>query len=171
MIPKKYLLLLMIGGAIIALDQAVKMIVHSYFNFHESIEVIPGFFSLTYVRNTGAAFGILSQSHDTFRSIFFLTMPVLAAIFIVFIIRGLDNKDWVQISSLSSIFGGALGNYIDRLRFGYVVDYLDFHYKREFVWPAFNVADIAIVCGVGVLLLLMLIEWKEQKNQQTQKSS
>lgn len=164
MITKKYLILIALAGFIIALDQAAKIYVHANFQWSESIEVIPGYFNLTYVRNTGAAFGILSQSHETFRKIFFLTMPLIASLIIIFIIRGLGEKDTLQVFALSSIFGGAIGNYIDRVMHGFVVDYLDFHFQRIYVWPAFNVADIAIVIGVGILMLLMLLEWKNERN-------
>ena len=83
----KYLILAAIAGAIITFDQATKMYVHTHFSLHESIDVIQGFFNLTYVRNYGAAFGFLAESHPTFREIFFLSMPPVALLVILAILR------------------------------------------------------------------------------------
>ncbi|MBC86222.1 MAG: signal peptidase II [Bdellovibrionaceae bacterium] len=151
----KYLILVTIAGLIIALDQATKLYIHTHFSLGESITVINDFFNITYVRNTGAAFGFMSTAQETFRNIIFLTMPPVALLVIVMIMRGVHDRDLIQILALSSIFGGAIGNYIDRIRFRYVIDFLDFHIQNEYVWPAFNVADIAIVIGVGILILIM----------------
>jgi signal peptidase II len=150
----KYQLLAAIAGAIITADQAVKMFVHTHFRLHESITVLSGFFNLTYVQNRGAAFGMLAESHPVFRDIFFLSMPPVAMLIILAILRGVPEKDRWMVASLSMVFGGAIGNYIDRLRFGYVVDFLDFHIQDKYVWPAFNIADMAIVGGVAILLFL-----------------
>jgi signal peptidase II len=160
---KKYIWLMAITGFLVALDQITKLYVHTHFNLGESISVIPDFFNLTYVRNFGAAFGFLAESHPTFREIFFLTMPPVALIIILSLLRSVPDKDTLQIAALSSIFGGAIGNYIDRLRFRYVIDFFDFHLKNKYSWPAFNIADVAIVCGVGILLVLMILENKRNQ--------
>ncbi len=158
----KYLILAAIAGTIIAIDQATKMYVHTHFGLHESIEVIQGFFNFTYVRNYGAAFGFLAESHQTFREIFFLSMPPVALLVILAILRGVQEHDRWQIISLSLVFGGAIGNYIDRIRFRYVIDFLDFHIQKKYTWPAFNIADSAIVVGVSILLFLELTRVKSQ---------
>jgi signal peptidase II len=150
----KYQILAAIAGAIITADQAVKMFIHTHFKLHESISVLDGLFNLTYVQNRGAAFGMLAESHPMFREMFFLSMPPVAMLIILAILRGVPENDRWMISSLSMVFGGAIGNYIDRLRFGYVVDFLDFHIQDKYVWPAFNIADMAIVGGVAILLFL-----------------
>lgn len=150
----KYIVLLSIASFVALIDQVLKILVQRHFQLHESIEVISGFFNLTYVRNPGAAFGFLAASHPTFRELFFLIMPPVALIIIFAILRKTDERHKATIVSLSLIFGGALGNYIDRLKFRYVVDFLDFHIQRSVTWPAFNTADIAIVCGVATLLFL-----------------
>ena len=152
----KYMILAAITFALVALDQYTKMIVHSTFELSESVRVIQGFFNLTYVRNVGAAFGIFGQSHETFRQIFFLSVPPIAVGIIIYFIYNLPDNERSEIYALSFISGGAIGNYIDRLRFGYVIDFLDFHYQEKYSWPAFNVADIAIVCGVGFLIFKMI---------------
>jgi signal peptidase II len=159
---KKYIWLLAISGFLISLDQIIKVYVHTHFTLGESLTVIPNLFNLTYVRNFGAAFGFLAESHPQFREIFFLAMPPVALIIILAILRGVKNEDTKQIIALSSIFGGAIGNYIDRIRFRYVIDFLDFHIYGRWSWPAFNIADMAIVGGVGLLLLLMMIENKKK---------
>lgn len=163
-IEKKYLILLSLAGLIIAIDQATKLYIHSHFRLGESIPVINDFFSITYVRNRGAAFGILGNSHETFRNIFFLTMPPIAVVIILSILRGVPSSDKLQVFALSSVFSGAIGNYIDRLRFRYVIDFLDFHYKEVYSYPAFNVADMAIVIGVMILFYILFKEWAESRN-------
>ncbi len=160
---RKYIWLLVITGFLVALDQLIKVYVHTHFHLGESVIVIPNFFNLTYVRNFGAAFGFLAESHPSFRELFFLSMPPIALLIILGILRGVKDSDTKQIIALSSIFGGAIGNYIDRIRFRYVIDFLDFHLYNRWSWPAFNVADMAIVGGVGLLLLLMFLENKEHK--------
>ena len=165
MMKKKYLYLSVITGFLVAADQLVKMYIHTQFHLGESLVVIPNFFNLTYVRNFGAAFGFLAESHPTFREVFFLAMPPVALVIILMIMRGVKDSDTKQIIALSSIFGGAIGNYIDRVRFRYVIDFLDFHVNNKYSWPAFNFADSAIVCGVGLLLLMMAQEARQKKTQ------
>ena len=162
---KKYLYLSVITGLLVAIDQLSKMYIHTQFHLGESTVIIPNFFNLTYVRNFGAAFGFLAESHPTFRELFFLAMPPIALIIIVAILRGVKDDDTKQIVALSCIFGGAIGNYIDRLRFRYVIDFLDFHLNNRYSWPAFNIADSAIVGGVGLLLFMMFLESRTKKNE------
>lgn len=169
MLSRKYLILLSLSTVLVAIDQATKLYVDTHFQLGETVPVIERFFSLTYVRNPGAAFGFLAASHPAFREIFFLSLPPFALIVILAILRGVANRDTWQILALSSVFGGATGNYIDRLRFRSVIDFLDFHYQavnatqRFYTWPTFNVADIAIVMGVAGLLALMLRDWLEER--------
>lgn len=158
---RKYILLLLISCIIIVLDQVTKIYIHSRFQLSETVIVIKDFFNLTYVRNYGAAFGFLAESHPTFREIFFLSMPPIAIIIILTILRSVKDNDFLQISALSLICGGALGNYIDRLNYRYVIDFLDFHIFNKYSYPAFNIADSAIVCGVGILILVMTLEKKK----------
>ncbi len=149
----------------------MKVYVHTHFHLGESVIVIPNFFNLTYVRNFGAAFGFLAESHPSFREIFFLSMPPIALVIILGILRGVKDTDTKQIIALSSIFGGAIGNYIDRVRFRYVIDFLDFHLYNRWSWPAFNIADMAIVGGVGLLLLLMFLENKKKDNTEKEEGA
>lgn len=158
---QKYFVLLALSGAIVALDQAVKMYVHTEFRLGESVTVIQNYFNMTYVRNPGAAFGFLRDSPETFRTIFFLSVPPVVMLIILTMLYTTPNENRLQTFALSFVFGGAIGNYIDRIRFGYVVDFLDFHYKNFYTYPAFNVADIAIVTGVGFILLELIQEWRQ----------
>ena len=163
----KYLLLATISGAVISLDQLIKIFVHTRYHLGESHTVIPGFFDITYIRNFGAAFGILATTHQNFREPFFALVPFLALVAILFILRSTRDSQKMQILALSLIFGGAIGNYIDRLRFRFVIDFLDIHLKDIYHWPAFNIADSAIVCGVGILFLQMLFSKAEKTTVKT----
>lgn len=160
-LKKKYIILIAITTFLVALDQLLKIYIHTHYQLGESTPVIDGFFNITYVRNFGAAFGILGESHPTFREIFFLVMPPVALLLILTILRSVPDNDMPQIVALSSVFGGAIGNYIDRVRFRYVIDFLDFHYQEKYTWPAFNIADMAIVGGVCCILFLMFLEGKQ----------
>ena len=151
----KYVFLVAWSTFIITFDQLTKLYIHTHFQLHESINVIQNFFNITYVRNPGAAFGFLADSHPEFRELFFLAIPPIATVIILLILKSVSNKDRWQIFALSSIFGGAIGNYIDRLRFRYVIDFLDFHLYEKYSWPAFNIADSAIVVGIIILIILM----------------
>lgn len=160
-----------ISSLIVVSDQLVKILVHTSYRLGESTLVIENFFNITYVRNYGAAFGFLAESHPVFREIFFLAMPPIAMVFIFMLLKDVAENQKAQMIALSSVMGGALGNYIDRLQFRYVIDYLDFHWYNKYSWPAFNIADVAIVCGVGVLIFLFILEEKEKKKLQSTSQS
>lgn len=147
-----------ISGAIVALDQLTKIYIHTHYRLGESRAIISQVFDITYVRNFGAAFGFFATLARNFREPFFVLVPVIALGVIIFIMRTTKDTQKVQILGLSLIFGGAIGNYIDRLRFKYVIDFLDFHWRDIYHWPAFNIADSAIVTGVSILLLQMLLQ-------------
>ncbi|MCB0406881.1 MAG: signal peptidase II [Bdellovibrionales bacterium] len=164
---KKYLILLAVSGAIVAIDQAVKMYIHTEFRLGESVAVLQNIFNLTYVRNPGAAFGFLREAPEAFRSIFFLSVPPTVMLIILAMLHTTPESNKLQTFALSSVFGGAIGNYIDRVRFGYVVDFLDFHYHNLYTYPAFNIADIAIVCGVGFILFEIVKEWFDSRKKIT----
>lgn len=169
-LERKYLVLCTIAGFVVAFDQLVKIYIHTSFGLGESLPVIQDIFSITYVRNTGAAFGLGRDANELFRTIFFLTMPPIAMIIILNMMKTVEESDRWQVFSLSLIFGGALGNYIDRLRFGYVIDFLDFHYKEVWSYPAFNIADSAIVSGVGLLIAIIIKRWWAEKKELQSKS-
>ena len=144
-------LMLLIVSAMIALDQLTKWLITSSMRLHESVSIIPDLFSITYIRNSGAAFGILAGSHSGFRLVFFGITSALALALLGTIYVRLHHADWLGQVSVAAIFGGAVGNLIDRVRFGEVIDFLDFS-LLGYHWPAFNVADAAITVGVCFLI-------------------
>jgi signal peptidase II len=144
-----------IGGGILVLDQATKALVDKTMAMHQSIDLIPNFASLTYLRNTGAAFGFLAGARSSLRIVFFAMISSVAIGCIVYLIRGLRPQQRALLASLSLILGGAVGNLIDRLRLGEVIDFIDLHWY-DIHWPAFNVADSAISIGVALLFIQMI---------------
>jgi signal peptidase II len=153
----KLITLLGVSIVVILLDQITKNYILGAFQYGESIDVIKNYFNITYVRNYGAAFGMLSKVEPSTRDTFFLLMPPFAMAVILIMLKVAPKNENIRKVALCAVFAGALGNYIDRIRFGYVVDFLDFHYKQAYAWPAFNVADMSIVCGVTVLIILELL--------------
>ncbi len=130
-------------------DQGLKALVVRFLPPGASRPVLPGILSLTHAQNTGVAFGLLSGLP--------LVIPILVALTVVFLLLyngGRRARDSLTRGALALLVGGAVGNLIDRLRLGYVTDYIDLH-----VWPIFNVADVAVVCG-GALLLIGLFRQK-----------
>jgi len=148
----KYVILLFVTLASVILDQVSKTVVLQHFRLGDSINIIPGLFALTYVRNTGAAFGLLAHADPAFRVPFFVIVPIAALLAIGYVFRRIPDRDTKLSSALSLVIGGAIGNLLDRLRLGFVVDFLDFHWKFQTHFPAFNVADSAICVGVGILM-------------------
>lgn len=125
--------------------------------YHREMVVIPGFWNHIYVQNFGAAWGILSEQNERFRRPFFLVVSVIAVVFVMVIFRGLRSDQRLMMTALSCIVGGAVGNFIDRVRYGYVIDFIDWYVGRHH-WPTFNVADAAITAGVGLLLSDWVLE-------------
>lgn len=162
---KKLLYLFTTTAVLISFDQLTKIYVQAKFFLGESITVVENYFNLTYVQNPGAAFGFMAKAPVFFRETFFMMIPPAAMLIILYFLRSVKENDKVQIMALSLVFAGALGNYIDRLRVKYVIDFLDFHYHNIYSWPAFNIADSAIVCGIVVLFFISFR--KERKKEST----
>jgi signal peptidase II len=136
---------------LVVLDQVVKTWIQQHMVLYTTKPVIPGFFNIVYVLNRGAAFGFLNRSDIQWQTYFFFAATALAVLIIFHLLRMARDADTLLILSLGSILGGAVGNLIDRVRTGEVVDFLDFYWK-SYHWPAFNVADIAIFLGsLGLL--------------------
>mgnify|MGYP003449213838 FL=1 len=153
----RHLALASVTGGIILLDQLTKQQIMHTMRLHESIPVIPNLFSLTYIRNPGAAFGLLAGSSNAFRMVFFGLTSIFAFGLLGTILLRMPEEDWVGRISVAGILGGAIGNLIDRLRFGEVIDFLDV-YIETYHWPAFNVADSAITIGVIFLIIHFAFE-------------
>ncbi|QEM67076.1 signal peptidase II [Geobacter sp. FeAm09] len=141
-------------------DQITKLYIDRSMQMFQSIPVIDGLFNITYVRNKGAAFSFLS--HASWRLPFFIAISAIAAVVIVIAFNRLRNDQQLAQVSLAMIFSGAVGNLVDRVRLGEVIDFLDVYWKAHH-WPAFNVADSLICVGVALLALDMLREEQRQK--------
>jgi len=137
---------------IFALDQATKIVVEHGVPLYESIPVITGLFNITHLKNTGAAFGLFAGHASTFRTLFFAVITIGALMLILLIFRNTKGNRILTPLSLGMIMAGALGNLVDRIRWGYVIDFLDLYWKNHH-WPAFNIADSAITVGIVLVLV------------------
>ena len=149
----KYLQVGSIVGIVLVLDQITKYVIQTHVQLHDSITVVPGFFNITHVRNKGAAFGILSTLPEFWRSAFFITVTLVAVAAIIVLI--IKTHERLLVYAFSLIAGGAIGNVVDRIRYGEVVDFIQW-YVKSYYWPSFNVADSAISIGVVLLAFEML---------------
>lgn len=150
----------LISVAGLAIDQATKIYVDRVMHLYQSIPVIDGLFNIFYIRNKGAAFSFLSSA--SWRIPFFIAVSLIASLVIIVGIKKLRDDQRLAMLSMSMIFSGAVGNLIDRVRLGEVIDFLDVYWKT-YHWPAFNVADSLICVGVGLLALDMFREEKRLK--------
>jgi signal peptidase II len=162
-VKNKYLWVGSIIGAVLVLDQLTKYIIETRVRLYEIITVIPGFFNITHVRNKGAAFSLLAGAPGAFRSVFFISVSVVAIAVIAVLIK--KTREQLLVVSFSLIAGGAAGNLIDRVRYGEVVDFIQW-YVKSWYWPSFNVADSVISIGVALLAIDMLFQ-KPQKQDST----
>jgi signal peptidase II len=158
----RYTLFVTLSLVGLLLDQASKLFIDRSMQLFDSFPVVTNFFSITYVRNPGAAFSFLSEA--SWRLPFFIAVSLVASIAILVAFHKLrDDQKLAQIS-LAMIFSGAVGNLIDRVRLGEVIDFLDVHWYRHH-WPAFNVADSMICVGVFLLAADMMLEDKRLKER------
>jgi signal peptidase II len=144
-----------IAVMIVVIDQVSKAIVRSQFELHDGIPVIPGFFDLTRVHNTGAAFGMLNGVDFPYKTAALSVVAAGALAGLAFFAATLPATQWLSRLGIALIIGGAAGNLIDRIALGYVTDFVDVYWQRWHFW-AFNVADAAITVGVALMILDML---------------
>ena len=145
----------LVSLAVLLLDQWTKGLITRSFEVHQSTSVISNLFDLTYVRNSGAAFGLFASVDSSIKAILLNSVAVVVFLIVsAYALRSSHKSVRLQVG-LALILGGAVGNLMDRVRFGYVVDFLDFAVSGHH-WPAFNVADSAICIGVALLFLDML---------------
>ena len=135
------------------LDQITKRMIIADFHYGERLPVIAGFFDLTHVRNGGGAFSMFANAPAQQRMIFFVGTTLIAIGLLVMFFRRLEPEARLASVALGSILGGALGNLIDRLLYGEVIDFLDVHLWGGYTWPTFNLADSFIVTGVAILMV------------------
>jgi len=153
--------------SIVVADQLTKYLIVGTFMLYESYEVVPGFFNLIYTINPGAAFSLLADVDSVWRHIFFVVVGLGAVVGLTIYHFKTSLKSRTYTIALSLICGGAMGNLIDRVRLGHVIDFLDFYY-RSYHYPAFNVADSAICVGVGLFLLVNFSQIKDERTDNVQ---
>lgn len=153
---KKHRITIGIVLGVLFLDQASKLYIDETLALHHSIQIVDGFVHITHVRNTGAAFGFLSgQAMSGFRTVFLISVSCVAVLAILFFLKSLKDHQVLLISGLSMVMGGAVGNLLDRIRLGEVIDFIDLHW-HAYHWPTFNVADSAITIG-GIFLIIDIV--------------
>lgn len=162
MVPKHWVALIAFAVSL-PLDVATKLVVDRYLTYADRVPVIEGFFYLTHVRNPGAAFGLFSDGDPTIRLGFFIVVSLVAILIILSFFRQLAPGDRLSALALGLILGGAIGNLLDRILRGEVVDFLHFKLWRGYSWPDFNLADSFIVVGVGILILELLASEGEDR--------
>lgn len=146
---------LWIALAVVVVDQIVKVIIRRQIALNESITVIPGFFDLTRVHNTGTAFGFMNTTDFPFKTVILACVAVGALAALAMYAATLPANQWLARVGLALILGGAAGNLIDRITEGYVVDFVDLYWSGWHFW-AFNVADASITIGVALMILDLL---------------
>jgi len=156
LLKSKYAMLTWIAGIIVVLDQATKALITGGMPLYQSIPVIRGVFNITHIHNPGGAFGFLAGQNPTIRSIVFIIASFFALGLILYFFKNTPRTHRFLSVGFALIFGGAIGNLIDRIRMGSVVDFLDF-FIGEYHWPAFNVADSAISVGIAIFLYHLLL--------------
>lgn len=151
-------------AVIIFLDQLTKVLIQQKFSLGESFPIINGIFNFTYVRNPGAAFGFMANAHEAIRKPLFLFIPIVACIWLFYLLWQGKNGPKILASAYTLILAGAIGNLIDRFRLGYVVDFLDFYWGHRH-FPAFNIADSAITVAAFLLIIDFFLENKRRKQE------
>ena len=149
---------------IVVVDQISKIYVFNNFHLGESVPVIDGFFNLTYVKNSGAAFGFGGTFHNYIRYALFLALPVVACFWLAFLLFKSLTGPKIMTYAYTLILGGAIGNLIDRFRLDFVVDFFDF-YIGESHFATFNVADSAITLAAGLIILDFFLQKKNASEE------
>jgi signal peptidase II len=153
----KYIRLLVVGGLVVLFDQLTKLLVIKYLPLYQTVPVVAGLFNLIHIKNPGGAFGLLADLGPGMRTFVFLFISSLAVgLILYFYLKTPSAQTWLAVG-FALIFGGAVGNLIDRIRFGVVTDFLDF-YISKYHWPAFNIADSAISVGIGIFAYHLLFK-------------
>ena len=153
-------MLVSISSLVVVLDQLTKWMISHSLSYYEEVQVIPGFFNLIYIHNPGGAFGIFAKNQGNLQSMLFILIAVFAMGLVLYLYKNTPPEYPVLSVGFALIFGGALGNMIDRIRLGEVVDFIDL-YIAHLHWPAFNIADSAISIGMvifGFYILFRKVE-------------
>ena len=154
-IQNRYFILVIVVGIVFPLDQITKLFIDRHLELHQSIDIIENYLNITYIYNSGIAFGFLGGINNPIWKSIFIVVSLGAITLILTILKSLEEELTLFAVALSLILAGALGNIVDRIRLGAVIDFLDFHIY-SYHWPAFNVADSSITVG-GLMLLFYQI--------------
>jgi len=153
---------LVIAGLVVIVDQATKLVVRGQLELYESVIVIPAFFSLTRVHNTGAAFGFMNAIDLPYKMAVLAIVRAVALVALSLFAATLPASQWLARAGVALVLGGAAGNLIDSLTSGYVLDFFDFYWRGWHFW-AFNVADASITIGMALIILDQLeIGWRHR---------
>ncbi len=150
------MLFFLIATVVLIIDQITKYFAVKHLVFNTPVHIIDGFFDFSLVYNPGAAFGIFANQ----RLLFFVFTAISIAVILYITVKHTRGKTSLNLL-IGAILGGILGNFIDRIRLGYVVDFIDF-YIKDYHWPAFNIADSAICIGIGILAIFILKDKKQE---------
>lgn len=151
---------------LVIIDQLTKWIITKNLVYGMTFTVIGGFFDFTYSRNSGGVFGIFQSAGP-----YFLIASIIALSLILYFYIRLFNKNWVYRYSLALILAGAVGNIVDRIRLGYVIDFIRLHIGDHFYWPSFNVADASVVIGAFLLLGYAIFKRKPEKEMENEEKN
>lgn len=157
MLKNKYVYLMLVTAVVVVADQVSKAVILEYLPLYHSRTIIPGLFDITHIQNPGGAFGFLADSGPAVRKLVFFFVTLMALGLVFWFYNNTPPTHRFLATGFAMIFAGALGNLIDRIRFGKVVDFLDVYIGR-YHWPAFNVADSAISVGIGIFLLHLVLK-------------
>ena len=158
---KKYLTVTLVSSLVIGLDQLAKYFVCKLLPLHSRIGVFSDFLNIVHIRNPGIAFGLLKRFGSQFKVLSLILVSAVVLFLLFFLITQIKKEHRLQTFSLSLILGGAIGNLIDRIRFGEVIDFIDVHWCSLYHWPAFNVADSAITVGIIIMVICELLQRKQ----------
>ena len=152
----EWIRLILVSSTVIFLDQLTKALIQMQLELYGRIVVIENFLNIIHIMNPGGAFGFMASGSPEIRKLIFLFLSSIVALFVLWFYSRCAEHYIVLSYGLALIFGGAVGNLIDRFRYGMVVDFLDF-YLGPYHWPAFNIADSAITLGMGILIVHILM--------------
>lgn len=158
MVPRKYLLIVSISGMLVSIDQLTKFLVTTRLRPNDSIPIFEQFLRITYIQNFGMTFGLFNGVDSNTRALILLIFPIFILLGIFVLFGKLKESQTISIYGYCLVVGGALGNILDRIRAGYVVDFLDFHYQHRWHFPVFNIADCSVIFGIFLLCLRLVYE-------------
>lgn len=159
-LTRKSTIILTIASAVYFLDRLTKLVVTGNFRLNQSMPVVVGYFDITHVHNMGAAFGLFSLAQDSFRVPFLLACTLAAIAVLVIFARKTRPDETLMLIALALVIGGAVGNLTDRILYGYVIDFIDWHVGDLYHWPAFNIADSGISVGIFLIAIEVFIRGK-----------